>query len=336
MYLWRNWIGPTESMTNPDITAHNARMLDTLTQIPDKMDSPSSTEEPPADGAGWGQPAVNLSQVMLVLLRIEDKLDKMNTQLKAMAPREFVFTGVPVAQAASTSLAPNVFSTKKVEPHERDVIFARMQGLRCTTDGLHATLNTHAGRIDTHEKRVDAMDKSMQGLWGDATFKNELIGNLGAEVAHQQTAIGILSGKVHSIQHGMFTHFQGVVEALSAKLYKVECSLLVTDGKNFKKPNNIRTDSCQYEKRMQKYPAGIFFDREFHTWRKCTPGICYCRQFSLECVVKVDTKMPVPEAGAEQGDCKALSLSACSHGNACEGGIFQHKVFSSGSRPEAL
>ena len=47
---------------------------------------------------------------------------------------------------------------------------------------------------------------------------------LSAEVAHLKTDLEDQAGKIYSIQHGMFAHFQGVMEALSDKVYKMECS----------------------------------------------------------------------------------------------------------------
>ena len=106
---------------------------------------------------------------------------------------------------------------------------------------------------------------------------NEWIANLGAEVAQQNTAneasfqhqknvMQTLSGKIHSIQHGMCAHFQKGLDDLADRVYLHE--------------------------RVGRVPEAM----------------------------RVDTKMPVPSK------CAALSLSECTHGPACDGGVLGHKT----------
>ena len=198
---------------------------------------------------------------------LETNPDKLEAKMPTPPPtREyFVFTAPTTQSPRGSNLFPGLAASGTTQVDKSKQI--PYVNLREKVALQNIALEKLQAKVDAQEQaQKDEMERLMQ---------------------HQKTVLQGLAGQVHSIQHGMCAHFEGVVEALSAKVYKMEKSWGL---------GSLKSVTC-------KQPM------------YCKSS-CMCRQRPHE-AEKVNTTM-------QEGPCTAVTRSECTHGPACQGGSFAH------------
>ena len=225
-------------------------------------DEQAASPTPAAHTCERGVPAAKFAQVLHALERIEARLDKLEAKMPTPPPTgaSFVFTAPTTQSPRGSNLFPGLAASgttqvdkskqipyvnlrekvalqnialqklqAKVDAQEqaqKEKIERLMQDITIVNNKKTLRSNTILEELLAKmDSREQALNEKIANLGAEVAHQNTLLANLdGCTLAHQKTVLQGLAGKVHSIQHGMCVHFESVVEALSAKVYKMEIS----------------------------------------------------------------------------------------------------------------